>query len=177
MPPKRSRELQSAVQPLPVESKRSVPFDFLSLRLPIILNYMRQERMMKERMLQEHMHQERIQHSALNFSEKNQPANSGDPEESLYYDAKPLIGPLSDVQIRVFDGSFSTMPCSSKSDVSRPVLVRATIYQKAQVVEQLPRIPPPIYPQPIGPQTFLRTTVPEEAHPYALAMLKELARE
>jgi hypothetical protein len=158
MPPKRSRESQSADQPLPVEPKRSVPSDFLSLRLPTILAYMQQERR---------------QHSTTNLSKKSE-----DPEDDMYKDP-PNLDSRHHTLIGVFGFTPQYNPVhpglvNHHQPVYPQPIVPQPVYSRPNVPQ--PIVPQPVYSHPIGPLTFLSTTVPEKISPDALAVLDRFAR-
>ncbi len=132
MPPKRSRE-QSAVQPLPVESKRSVPTNFLSLRLRTILAYMQQERMQQER-----------RQNSTRFSKKDHCTKSIDPEEDMYYETSHDYRNHTLITVFGFTPQFK--------------LVHPGLVNHHQPVYPQPIVPQPVYSRPNVPQAGLSTT-------------------
>ena len=161
MPPKRGRDSQSNVQPLPVEPKRSASTDFLSLRLRTILAYMQQERM-----------QQTCMPHFTRFSKKDHCTKSIDPEDDMYYN--PSLNSRIDTLISVF--GFTPL-----HKVVHPVCRSFTTPTKIDEVVQpsiysRPIVPQPVYSHPICPLPFLSTTVPEKASPGAFDVLDRFAR-
>lgn len=179
MPPKRSRNPQPKVAN---EPKRS---DFLSLKVKTILAFMRQNRLQSsaaaQRTMPAPMQRPVVVQSKVQADGSKQ--YSKDVEAGMYYAIPPFIDPITDVQIEVYGGSsYIKRHHLGPTLVSQPIYTRVGSTKKIenvvqQTIDYRSMLPQPVYQQPIGPQTFLRTTVPEEAHPYALAMLKGLARE
>ncbi len=147
MPLKRDRDSQSNDLRIPVESKRTVPTNFLSLRLRTILAYMQQERMQRERR----------QHSTTNLSK-----NSEDPEDDMYKEP-PNLDPRHHTLIDVFGFT------------PQYKLVHPGLVNHHQPVYPQPIVPQPVYSHPIGPQPFLNTTVPEKTSPGAFDVLVKFA--
>lgn len=179
MPPKRSRNPQPKGAN---EPKRS---DFLSLKVKTILAFMRQNRLQSsvaaQRTMPAPMQRPVVVQSKVQADGSKQ--DSEDVEAGMYYAIPPFIDPITDRENEVYGGSsYIKRHHLGPPLVSQPIYTRVGPTKKIenvvqQTIDYRSMLPQPVYQQPIGPQTFLRTTVPVGAFPHALAVLERFASE